>query len=639
MYKKPFAILLSLLMLLGCLSGCGGTNAPADPTVPETTQAPAPTAPSDGDPDDVTCKGSYSAGSFDADAVVAQVEDYQLTNEQLQAWYAMAVAAFRQETRRDAAPDFSYDLAVQTCPIDDDVNSWQQYFLKQALNAWHSACALELQSRVQELPTEDAYQPSLDNYEKYMAGMPATDYLYGYNPLYQPNSMHDAYLTALPETLEDLAAEKGYAGLDALAEALGTTADALTDAARLYNYSYMYFTTLSYYIECTGADIVALLDADADEGNYVDIRHILLLPENGGWDACLAEAEELLAYWEKKTKHNEAAFADLANQNSDDEATALDGGAYHQLRQGQLAEELDSWCFDEARQAGDTVILQTDEGVHILYFSGSTAIAYAQAEETMTKNSLAELVSIARKRYPAQIDYSAITLAQAEAALSFSDVLYPDIAHERFPEVPLYLQQDYAGTMYGGFELRTNGCGITSFAMLASYMADDELTPPEMCALYGSYSHRNGTDGMIFTYEPAANGFYLLEKTYEPTVAKAALENGHLVISIQHKGYWTRGGHYIVLERINENGMVQVRDSNIYNYQRISSHAQDQHTWGSITSAGSGYWIFQQKITHLPACCRCGEGDSSILAEDYLCHKCRPALLRRSTYLEVCIEN
>ena len=48
--------------------------------------------------------------------------------------------------------------------------------------------------------------------------------------------------------------------------------------------------------------------------------------------------------------------------------------------------------------------------------------------------------------------------------------------------------------------------------------------------------------------------------------AKEALENGHLVVSVQHPGYWTRGGHYIVCESINEEGKVQVRDSNIYNY-------------------------------------------------------------------------
>jgi hypothetical protein len=220
--------------------------------------------------------------------------------------------------------------------------------------------------------------------------------------------------------------------------------------------------------------------------------------------------------------------------------------------------------------------------------------------------------------------------------VAFGEILYPDIAHEQFPEVPLYLQQDYPRTMYGGFPIRTNGCGITSFAMIASYLADEELTPPEMCALYGRYSHANGTDGMIFNNESQVLGFYLREKTYDNRVAKAALKDGYLVVSIQHPGYWTRGGHYIVCESINEEEMIQVRDSNIYNYFRVPNHAKDGHTWHSITAAGSGYWIFDYKITRIPACSRCGDPDGltrSLLHADYTCEKCTPALLRRETYL------
>ena len=84
---------------------------------------------------------------------------------------------------------------------------------------------------------------------------------------------------------------------------------------------------------------------------------------------------------------------------------------------------------------------------------------------------------------------------------------------------------------------------------------------------------------------PPGMGFYLIEQTYDPTVAWQGLEDGHVAISVQHPGYWTRAGHYIVLQEITEDGMVRVRDSNIYNYRRISNHINDEHTWGSITSA------------------------------------------------------
>ena len=151
-----------------------------------------------------------------------------------------------------------------------------------------------------------------------------------------------------------------------------------------------------------------------------------------------------------------------------------------------------------------------------------------------------------------------------------------------------------------------------------------------------NYSHKNGTDGMIFNNESAVLGFYLREKTYDTRVARAALEDGHVVVSVQHPGYWTRGGHYIACESINADGMVQVRDSNIFNYSRVPAHKEDLHKWGNITAAGSGYWIFEYKITAIPACSRCGNPEgvtASLLKTDYTCEKCEPALLRRNTYL------
>ena len=676
MKKLCFALLLAcLLMLCGC--GDSTVQAPSangkTEAVPETTEAAVPaTIPADGDPSDVTCKGSYTADA-DGDAVVAAVGDATLTGSELQAWYWAQVSQYRQE-QHQSAPDFDRPLDTQVCEVDSSVASWQQYFLKQALNAWHEAQALVLQSEEVPMATEEAYQPNLDNYATYLTDIPATKYLYGYNEYYQLNTMHEEYLNSLPDTLETLAADTGYSSVSDMAQAaFGTTEEALNSFAQLYNRGYMYFTAMSYYIEPTEEEIAAYYEANrssyTESGKYVDIRHILLVPEDilpeqsrnsnateetvpaetvsvaadgtvtcseTAWTACEQEAQELLTYWQKKTKATEATFAELANKNSQDTGTALDGGAYHQIRKGQLMDELDAWCFDASREIGDTTVIRSDYGVHILYFAGSTDIAYAEAEADYCRQQQTALIAQACEAHPMEVSYSAITLSEAEGTVAAGEILYPDVAHERFPEVPLYLQQDYPTTMYGGFPIRTNGCGITSMAMLASYMADDELTPPEMCARYGNYSHRNGTDGMIFNNEAAVLGFFLKEKTYEPTVAKAALEEGHIVVSIQHKGYWTRGGHYIVLEKITEDGLVQVRDSNIYNYGKLEAHKQDLHTWGSITGAGSGYWIFEYKITSIPACTRCGDPEGvseSLLQEDYYCHKCAPAMLRRETYM------
>lgn len=652
-----------MILVMALLCGC-------EKSVQEQTEATqqtavAATVPADGNPDDVTCKGSYSGTA--ADEVVATSGNAQLTNRQLSAWYWAEVAQYRQENHH-TAPDFEQPLDEQSCGLDSSVNSWQQYFLKRALSAWHSAQALIQHSEQVPLTFEEAYQPNLKNTQKYMTGMPAAEVLYGYHSHYRPNSMHQAYLDEIPQMLEDLARERGYGDVQTMAsEAFGASEGELEAFVSSWNRGYMYFTHLSYSIEPTEEEQEAFYEqfgvAGSEDSTSVDFRQILLIPGNvvfeskkananppevtvapdgrvtcseEVWAACEADAQKLLKEWKKKTKGTEATFGEYARKYTQDPGTLVNGGLYQSIWKGQMAKVLDDWCFDPARQAGDTTILRSDYGVHILYFSGSRPIAREEARKEYYRQQQKALLAEIREAYPMEVAYSAISLQDAEATVSAGELLYPDIAHERFPEIPLYLQQDYPKTWYGGYEIRTNGCGITSFAMLASYLTDEEHTPPEMCARYGRYSHKNGTDGLLFNNEPSVMGFYLREKTYNPREAKKALQEGHVVISIQHPGYWTRGGHYIVCESINDEGLVQVRDSNIYNYFNVRAHAQDLHTWSSITSAGSGYWIFEHKVTRIPACSRCGTPEGvtqSLLQSEYICEKCGPAILRRNTYL------
>ena len=655
--KKWIVLLMAVLLLCGCQK-----NETMEEVPTETTEATVPvTVPDDGNPQNVTCKGSYT-NSGTMDSVVTASGTWSLTNEQLSVWYWAEVAQYQQEAH-EIAPDFDEPLDTQICEIDTSVNSWQQYFLKQALASWHSTQALVQHSAEVPLPTEEAYQPNRDNTEKYVTGMPAGEVLYGYYSHYRPNSMHRAYLDSLPQTLSELAVKKDYDSADTMArEAFGTGKEDLLAFAEAYNLGYMYFTHLSHYIEPTQEELDAFYAEHAAsytaQENLVDFRQILLIPEGNSeagwivtvaqdgtvdapeeaWVACEAEAQELLSYWLKKQKGTEATFGDLAHRESEDTGMGENGGKYLGIRKGELTEVLDVWCFDAARQPGDTAIVRSAYGVHILYFSGVREMARAEAETDYYVLAQKSIVDEAREMFPMEVTYSRIALQEAAGTVSDADLLYPDIAHERFPEVPLYLQQDYPNTWYGGKKITKAGCGITSFAMLASYMMDDELTPPEMCAIYGRYSHPTGTDGSLFNIEPAVQGFYLIEKTYDNRLAKKALEEGHLVISVQHPGYWTTDGHYIVCEKMNENGQIQVRDSNIYNFARVPGpgHKEDQHKWGNITAAGSGYWIYDYKVTNVTGCSRCGTPDAQTRGQlhiDYICEKCETALLRRNTYL------
>ena len=345
---------------------------------------------------------------------------------------------------------------------------------------------------------------------------------------------------------------------------------------------------------------------------------------------------EMLKNWQDTTNRSDASFAELANKHSEDTGTALDGGGYQGIRPGQLPELLDRWCFDEARIPGDVALVRTEFGIHILYFCAGREDSESQSRTDYLQMLQAECIASIREDYPAEFRYEAIRLDKGSGTLSPGEVLYPDVGHERFPEIPLYLQQDYPSTRYGYVMLATHGCGITTMAMLASYMADEEYTPPEMCALFGSYASDHGTDGNLFVFEPAGLGFYLRESTLDDDTALAALEEGQIVISLQRKGYWTRGGHFIALERLSDDGRVQVRDSNLYNYNTLRAHREDLHGWDTVTRNGFRYWIDEDKVVRIPACSRCGTGDvldTRILLEDYLCRRCIPALCRRNTFL------
>lgn len=119
------------------------------------------------------------------------------------------------------------------------------------------------------------------------------------------------------------------------------------------------------------------------EYNTIDIRHVLIRPEastlaseDEGYQADVdakkadakAKAEELYAQWQSGTA-TEDTFADLARENSAD-SNAAQGGLYEKVYQGQMVQTFNDWCFDPSRQPGDSGIVETDFGYHIMYFVG-----------------------------------------------------------------------------------------------------------------------------------------------------------------------------------------------------------------------------------------------------------------------------
>ena len=351
MQRKSISLLLLCMALFCALTGCGKTpqavDTPEDVPVETAEATIPPTTPADGDPDDVTCQGTYTVGDSDAAAasktIVATIGSEELTNGQLQVYYWLEVASYRQADN-DVEPDFSAPLDTQVCPLDSSVGSWQQYFLAKALNAWHARQALVLMAQNEALPTEEAYNPDPEKQAEYMTGQPATQYLYGWNEIYEPNRLHQAYLDILPETLVVMAVENGFGSDDAQAKAIaGAGADAadLLHCADLANRAYMYFTEMGYHFEPTAEDVEAFYNASA--GDYpaggektVNFRHILLIPENAGiaedgtvtadesaWEACRLQADSIRDKWAgavKRTRYADQTPVDPAESRFSEHA-------------------------------------------------------------------------------------------------------------------------------------------------------------------------------------------------------------------------------------------------------------------------------------------------------------------------------
>ena len=669
--------LCTALLLAGCQLSQQGALTPATEAVtentevtetaevPETTETvpvetePEPTTLPDGDPGDVTCKGTYSATDVEALSnahnVVATIGDAQLTNAQLQIYYWMAVNTYRAEDHK-TAPDWDQDLDLQLCPLENDTISWQQYFLRSALNTWHTHQAAVMLSENTTYPTEEAYQIIEKKHKENISAETAyLDVLYGYNMDYTIDPQHQAYLDQLEDTMNTLAAEAGYESLSDLVKemaGIGTSAEYLLNYAQLTNKGYMFLATTSYHMEVSKSDVTAYYEAHADEyaaagittdgSKCVTIHHILV-PGDG--ESSKSTAQSYLSKWQKYG--NETYFGELAHQVSADIATNKSGGLYYNLYNGQLTGELNDWCFDNARQPGDTAVVKSDAGYHVVYFQSATERWYVEAERDLLNQQLCQLVTTALETYPMSVDYRAITLCNAgthDLAISVADMLYPDIAHQRYYNVPLYFQQDYGDSKYGNYSLRTYGCGITTISMLTSYMKDEEYTPPYMGVKFGKYCNENGTAYTLMTEAPAAMDYYSIRQTSSWSEAKAALAEGYFVITLQHSGYWTRGGHYLLITSIDEEGHITVRDSNLYNYGKLKGHKDGYFDQATIPANAVKYWIYEKKVVNVETCSRCGTNKNidenpalAMFAGEYLCSKCQNAMERKSAYVDLCI--
>lgn len=389
----------------------GGLNiGQNDATVPSTAPSVAPTVggtiPPDGNPDDVTCKGSYTVTDEELmnqlSNVVATVGDGELTNTDLQIYYWMQFYDF-MEMYGSYAYYFGLDIYA---PLDtqvslDGANTWQQYFLSSALSTWHSYEALCQEAKAQgyELPAE--FRDELD---------------------------------ALPSTLNTSAVASGYADAEKMIQAdmgPGSTLESYIAFMEAYYLSNLFYSDYVESLTFTEEEIAAYFEEHsaeyAEKGldkttHFVDVRHILIKPKGGTtdangvttyseeeWEICRQSAQAILdAYLAGEL--TEERFAELANTYSEDTGSNTNGGLYNDVYVGQMVEPFENWCFDENRTEGETGLVQTSYGYHIMYYVRYSEAWYDTASADLLQEKAEEFIQGVMEKYPLVVDYSAIAL-------------------------------------------------------------------------------------------------------------------------------------------------------------------------------------------------------------------------------------
>ena len=146
-----------------------------------------------------------------------------------------------------------------------------------------------------------------------------------------------------------------------------------------------------------GYHVVMFTSSNDNNIPMSNVRHILVSFEGGTTDpntgmttysdeekaAAKSEADQLYAEW-KNGAATEDSFAALANEKSDD-GDGTTGGLYENINPStNFVANFKDWALAD-HKAGDTEIVETEYGYHIMYYCGDTTMTY---RDYMIENDL-----------------------------------------------------------------------------------------------------------------------------------------------------------------------------------------------------------------------------------------------------------
>lgn len=412
--KLEIAILVALIAVLIALVGVlisQHTDKKPAAEVQEESQT-VYTTPADGNPDDVTCKGSYTVSddvlAKNRETVVATCGDAELTVGLLQTYYWMEVRSFLSTYGAYAAYfglDVNQSFDTQMCGVADGV-TWQQYFLESALNSWQTYQAMDHEAKANKVVLSD----DIAN-----------------------------IIASLDADLEEAAKTGGFDSVEAMLHDTmgpGATAEEYKTYMTVYYEGYGFYQNWAMENIPTAEEIESYFaeheEDYADNGitkdsASIDVRHILVTPESSedeagestiteeAWAGALAKANDILQEFNDGEK-TEESFAQLAGKYTQDPGSATNGGLYTGVTEGQMVPEFNDWCFDASRKTGDTDIVKTSYGYHVMYFVNRNILWKQYAEQDMTNELSSQFVEGVAVKYPISVDFGKLMLGNLNLA-------------------------------------------------------------------------------------------------------------------------------------------------------------------------------------------------------------------------------
>lgn len=167
-------------------------------------------------------------------------------------------------------------------------------------------------------------------------------------------------------------------------------------------------------------------------------------------------------------------------------------------------------------------------------------------------------------------------------------------------DIPHYLQYDsrWWDYPYGTSNVKSCGCGPTSTAMVFSYLMDRAVLPTEIVdwtrtQTQSYYVAGIGANWSLFPDVSQAYGINCSQISVSASALISALSSGKPIIASMRPGTFTRGGHFIVLRGITNEGKILVNDPNDNDYEK--RFFEREFAIQLILNESKAFWAFERR--------------------------------------------